>query len=105
MGRLRTSAMECNYREVEKHLKELFIHRLNGSEMPTEIIYELTKCDENAMIPCECVFIWAKRIETQRAQIAVINSLLEVKNFDATLQKDESKWRETKLVAPIRMPA
>ena len=42
-GRLRTAAMECNYKEVDRQLKEQFIHGLNESEMLTEIIRELTK--------------------------------------------------------------
>ena len=37
----------------------------------------LTKSDENAMIPTECVLTWTKRIEAQSAQAAAINSLHE----------------------------
>ena len=56
--------------------------------MLTEIIRELTECDENMMIPSDGVLTMAKRNEAQIAQIAVINSLHEVKNFDIILQKD-----------------
>ena len=45
------------------------------------------------MIPSENVLTWAKIVELQRAQVAEINSLYEVKNFDAILQKDEGKQR------------
>ena len=55
MGRLRRAAVECNYKEVDRQLKEHFIHRINDSEMLTEIIRELTKSDENVMIPSGCV--------------------------------------------------
>ena len=46
-------AIECNYKEVDRQLKEQFIHRLNDSEMLAEVIRELTKSDENTMIPDE----------------------------------------------------
>ena len=52
MGRFRTPAMECNYKEVDRQLKEEFIHGQNDSEMLTKII---TKSDENMMIPSEHV--------------------------------------------------
>ena len=38
MDRFITAAMECNYKEVDRQLKEHFIHRLNDSEMITEIM-------------------------------------------------------------------
>ena len=81
MGQFRTTAMECSYKEVDRQLKEQFIHGLGDSEMLMEIIQELTKCSENMMIPNEHLLIWAKRIEAQRAQAAVINSLHEVKSI------------------------
>ena len=59
--------MKCNYKEVDRQLKEQLIHRLNDPEMLTEIIRELTKSDENMMIPSEYVLMWAKIIEAQRA--------------------------------------
>ena len=54
--------------------------------MLTEIIRELTESDDNMMILSEDVLTWAERIEIQRAQVAVINSLHDVKNFYAILQ-------------------
>ena len=38
MGRLRLAAVECNYKEIDRQLKEQFIHRLNDNDMPAEII-------------------------------------------------------------------
>ena len=96
--------MECNYKEVDRQLKEQFIHWLNDSEMLTEIIREPNKNDESTMIPSECVLTWAKRVEAQRAQEAVINGLHEVKNFDMIQQKDEGKQRQTKLATPVKQP-
>ena len=88
MGRLRTALVECNYKEIDKQLKEQFMHGLNDEEMLAEIIRELTKCEENITIHNENVLTLAKRVEAQRAQTVVISSLHEAKTFDAILQKD-----------------
>ena len=42
MGRLRVEAVECNYQEVNRQLKEQFICGLNDVCMLEEIIKELT---------------------------------------------------------------
>ena len=55
MGRLRLAAVECKYREVDRQLKDHFIHRLNDNDMLTEIIKELTKAEESADITSEQV--------------------------------------------------
>ena len=51
--RLRVAAIECNYKEVDRQLKEQFTHRLNDSEMLAEMIRELIKSDVNMMIPSD----------------------------------------------------
>ena len=38
IGRLRTAVAECKYKEVDRQLKEQFIHGLNDDEMLVEII-------------------------------------------------------------------
>ena len=43
---------------------------------------ELTKIQENTEITSENVLCWAKRVETQRARSAIMNSLTEEKEFD-----------------------
>ena len=66
MGRFRITAMEpmeCNYKEVDKQLKEWLIHRLGDSKMLEGIIRELTKSDENVIILSEHVLTWAKGVE------------------------------------------
>ena len=50
MGRLQLLAIECNYKELDRQLKEQFIHGLNDTEMLGEIIKELTKIQENEEI-------------------------------------------------------
>ena len=82
MGKLRLAAVECNYKEIDGQLKEQFTHRLNDNDLLVEIIRELTKAEESAAVTGEQVLIWAKRVEVQRAQSAIINSLSETKEFD-----------------------
>ena len=36
MGRLRLAAVECNYTEIDRQLKEQFIHGLNDNDMLTQ---------------------------------------------------------------------
>ena len=60
---------------------------LNYSSVPEkisllQIIKELTKIYENKEITSENVLFWAKRVQVQRAQSAIMNSLMEVKEFD-----------------------
>ena len=52
MGRLRLAAVECNYREVDRQLKEQFIHWFNDNDMFKEIIWKLTKAKESTDITC-----------------------------------------------------
>ena len=42
MERLSVAAVECNYHEVNRQLKELFVYGLNDKCMLEEIIKELT---------------------------------------------------------------
>ena len=42
-GQIRIAASECNYKEIDRQLKEQFIHILNDNDMMVEIIKELTK--------------------------------------------------------------
>ena len=53
--------------------------------MLADIIRELTKCEESITVHSESVLTWAKRVEAQRAQAAVIKILHEA-NFDAIVQ-------------------
>ena len=53
MGWLRSVAVECKYREVDRQLKEQFIHGLNDIDMLKEIIRELTEAEESGDITTE----------------------------------------------------
>ena len=82
MGRLRVAAVKCNYQEVDRQLKEQFIYGLNDKCMLEEIIKELTATKNDDSITSGSVLACAKRVETQRAQVAVLNTLTESRQFD-----------------------
>ena len=67
MGRLRLAAVECNYKEIDRQLKEQFIHGPNDNDMLAELIRELTKAKESTALTSEQVLILAKRVKVQRA--------------------------------------
>ena len=57
MGRLHVVAAECNYRELDRQLKEQFIHGLNDKCMLDEIIRELTTKSNDEQVTSEDVLI------------------------------------------------
>ena len=77
---------ECNYRELDRQLKEQFIHELNNKLMLDEIIRELTAKNNDEQVTSEGVLIWAKRIEVQRDQATVLNNIMESHQFDKVCQ-------------------
>ena len=65
--------------------------------MLAEIISELTKAEENTNVTSEQVFAWAKGVGTQRAQLVVINSLSEMKEFNKVqIVRDELEQNRRK---------
>ena len=82
MGTVWVAAVECNYQEGNRQLKEQFIHGLNNKYMLEEIIQELTAAKNDDHITSGGVLAWAKRVEVQRAQVAVLNTLIESRQFD-----------------------
>ena len=88
MGRLRLTAAECNYKEIDRQLKEQCIHMLNDDDMPVEIIRELTKAKESTAVTSKQALVCVERViaKRQRAQSAIITSLIEVKVFDKIRQ-------------------
>ena len=55
IGRSRTAAVKCNYKEMDRQLKEKLIHGLNDEEMLVEILRELTNGEENITMHSENV--------------------------------------------------
>ena len=82
MGRLWVAAVECNYQEVDRQLKEQFIHGLNDKCMLEEIIRELTTTKNDDCITNGDEFAWANRVEAQRVQAAVLNTVTKSRQFD-----------------------
>ena len=64
-GRLKLAAVECNYTEMYRQLKEQFIHGLNDNDILVIIIRELTKTEESKDVESKEVLAWAEREETQ----------------------------------------
>ena len=60
----------------------MVLNGLDDTDMLGEIIWEVIEIHENTEITKENVLCLAKRIEAQRAQSAIMNSLTEAKEFD-----------------------
>ena len=82
MGRLCVVAAECNYKEIDCHLKEQFIHGLNDKNMLDKVIRELTTKNTNEQMTSKDVLILAKRVEVQRAQVAILSDITESQKFN-----------------------
>ena len=86
--------VECNYKEVDRQLKEQFIHGLNDRVMLDEIVRELMAKNNSEQINSEDVLLWARQIETQRAQAAILNNITEVQKFDKVKLLEKPKGRQ-----------
>ena len=96
MGRLCMAVAKCNYREVDCQLKEQFIHGLNDKVMLEEVIRELMAKNNNEQTTSEGVLVWAKRIEAQRAQAAILNDITESCQFDKIKMAPKAKGSQAK---------
>ena len=85
MGRLCVAAVECNYQEIDRKLKEKFIQSLNDKYMLKEIIEELTTAKDDEHITSGGMLAWPKRVEVQRAQATVLNTITESRQFDKVI--------------------
>ena len=75
MGRHIIAALEDNYKQIDRQLKEQFIHGLNDNDILVEIIKELTKIEASKDVTSEQVLAWEKESGTQKAQSMIIHSL------------------------------
>ena len=75
IGRLCIAAVECNHQEVNRQLKEQSIHGLNDKSMLEEKIKEMTTAKNDDHITSGGVLAWAKRVEAQRAKVAVLKTI------------------------------
>ena len=96
MGMLCMAVVECNYKEIDRQLKQQFIHSLNDKYMLEEIIKELTTAKDDDHITSQGVLAWAKRVEVQRAQAAVLNAITELRQFDKVTICEKAERRQHK---------
>ena len=87
MGKLGIATTECNYKEMDKQLKEQFIHGPNDSE----IIKELTEIEENDNMTSEQVLVWHRRVEAQKAQSAILENVNKTKDFNKTVSRNRGQ--------------
>ena len=107
MGWLCMAAAECGYKEIDRQLKEQFIHGWNDKSMLDEIIRELTSRNSNVQTTSEDVLTWAKRVKAQRVQASMLNDITETKAFDKVKKETESKntlGREAHIATHQRWP-
>ena len=81
MGKLRIVTTECNHKEINRQLKEQFLHWLIDSDMWMEIIKEILKIEENNNVRSEQVLAWARRVETQKGTTNHPRTLKQNKRF------------------------
>ena len=95
MDRLSLAAVECNYKEIDRQLKEKYIHRLNDNDILVEIIRENTRSEESKDVTSEQVLARTKWVEAQNAQSTIMHSLNETKHFDniKTVRGERDKLR------------
>ena len=65
MGWLQMAAAECGYKEVDRQLKEQFIHGLNDKIMLDKIIRKLTSRTSNVQMTSKDVLVWDKRVKAE----------------------------------------
>ena len=59
---------------------------MNNKRITIEIIKELGNINKDAKVPSTIILLWAKYVEAQRAQTALLDDLKDVKSFD-TIKK------------------
>ena len=91
MEGLCVAAAECGYKEIDRQLKEQFIHSLNNKDLLSKIIKELTTKRNNEQTTSEDVLVWAKRVEAQRVQAAILNDITETCQFDKVKITQQTK--------------
>ena len=82
MGRLRITSNELNYKKHDRWLKEQLINEINYEMMTAEIIKKPSSNKRKlGDITSEQVFSWVKRVEVQRAEKVMLQSIQENKDF------------------------
>ena len=85
------AAAQCNYKDIDQQLKEQFIHGLNDKTMLEEMIRELTARNNEEQTTSKGVLVWAKRIEAQWVQAAILNDITKSCQFDKINMASKTK--------------
>ena len=64
------------------YTSQLKQHGLNDKMMLDEVIMELTTKGSNDQTTSEDMLIWAKRVEAQRMQAAILSDIIGSQRFD-----------------------
>ena len=91
MGYLCMAVTECGYKEIDRQLKEQFIHGLNDKVMLDKNIRELTSKTSSQLMTSKDILAWAKGVKAQRAQASILNDITETKTFDKVEKEPASK--------------
>ena len=75
MGRLCIKVAKYKYKEIDRRLKEQFITDMNNEAITGKIIKESRDPKDTSDVSSEHILIWAKRVETQTAQNAVLENI------------------------------
>ena len=92
------AAAECGYKEIDRQLKEEYIHSLNDKDMLGEIIKELTTKNNDEQTTSEGVLVWVKRVEAQRAQATILNNITEIHQFNKVKIAQQTKDGQDRLI-------
>ena len=94
MGRLQVTTVECNYSEVDRKLKEQFIHGLNDKDMLDEVIRKIMTKNNREQTTSEDVLVGARRIKAQWAEAAILSDITKSKKIDKVkmVQKTKDRW-------------
>ena len=87
---------EFNYKEIDLQLKEQFMRGLNDKIMLEEVNRELTSRNNDEQTTSKGVLAWAKRIEAQQVQAAILNDITKLHQFDKINMASETKCGQTR---------
>ena len=73
MGRLRTKAVECQYKDYSRFLTQQIINGLNGDGMLYKILKEVATLEDTEDTTSECVLLWVHMAVVQQAQKSALN--------------------------------
>ena len=83
-------------RNYLQQLKEEYIHGLNDKTMLQEVIGELTARNNDEKTISKGVLAWAKRIEVQQVQAAILNDITESCQFDKVNMASKTKGEQAR---------